>query len=125
MSGKPILALDFDGVIHSYEKGWHDGSIYGTPTKGFKEWAKEASKYFRLIVVSSRMSESGGMFAIKEWMSLNEIDQTLFEFSTTRPPAFLTIDDRALTFEGAWKDLPPEGLRQFVPWNQAKGAFNR
>lgn len=28
------IAIDFDGVIHKYSKGWKDGSIYDEPIKG-------------------------------------------------------------------------------------------
>jgi hypothetical protein len=28
------IAIDFDGVIHAYSKGWRDGSIYDEPMRG-------------------------------------------------------------------------------------------
>lgn len=31
------IAVDFDGVIHKYSKGWQNGSIYDEPVEGAKE----------------------------------------------------------------------------------------
>jgi hypothetical protein len=35
-------------------------------------------------------------------------------FPTKKPAAFITIDDRALTFNGKWPDV--ESLKSFQPW---------
>lgn len=125
---KPILCLDFDGVIHSYEEGWQGGVIYGSVTPGFWEWAEQAAKLFKLVVYSSRSKdkdqEAKMVFWLvdrrKEWREaggLPETDDPLsFEFANEKPPAFLTIDDRAVQFDGRWDSLDPAELRNFKPW---------
>ena len=42
------IAIDFDGVIHSFEYGYHDGTIYGTPIEGSIESLKYLSEKYKL-----------------------------------------------------------------------------
>jgi hypothetical protein len=125
---KPILCLDFDGVIHDYKEGWRNGVIYGNITPGFFEWAEQAAKVFKLVVYSSRSSTPEGQNAMVLWLAGQRAawrllggksgnDPLAFEFADKKPPAFLTIDDRAVTFKGSWDSLEPELLRAFKPWN--------
>jgi hypothetical protein len=137
---KPIICIDFDGVIHSYENGWQNGEIYGTATPGFFRWAINAVNLFELVVYSSRSKTPEGRQAMHEAIGKWSIDAIhsgevpsdyvwpcLFdnlEFSDVKPPAFLTIDDRAICFQGSWDALDPAELLEFQTWTQRDvGSF--
>lgn len=128
---KPIICIDFDGVIHSYEKGWQDGVIYGTVVPGFFEWAERAAKQFKLVIYSSRSKTEEGQMAMLRWLidqrrvwreegGMHETNAPLgFEFADQKPAAWLTIDDLAIHFKGDWgaAELSPDAMRAFKPWN--------
>jgi hypothetical protein len=131
---KPIICVDFDGVIHSYERGWQDGVIYGTAVPGFFAWAIKAQEFFRLVIYSSRSRTEDGCAAMRVWIGTQSIEAITrgevasdfdwgsffpnLEFAHEKPPAFLTIDDRAICFDGDWSAdyLDPATLLQFKPW---------
>ena len=124
MPFKPTLALDFDGVVHSYERGWQQGQIYGTLTPGFLEWAAVAQQHFKLVIHSSRAPDWVGADQIGQWLNRQlehwrgpEIE---IEVAIHKPPAFMTIDDRSIRFEGNWRapELQPEAILAFKPWMQ-------
>jgi hypothetical protein len=119
--GKPILCLDFDGVIHSYKSGWQGvDQIPDPPVPGVFEWIANALHIFELHVYSSRSSEVAGRHAIISYISKHAgamLANSLY-YPTEKPRAFLTIDDRCVRFDGNWLDpqFDPNILREFMPW---------
>ncbi len=114
----PILVLDFDGVLHSYESGWlgHD-VIPDAPVEGAVEFCEKAILHFDVRVVSSRCKFEGGSDAIERWLIEHRFPPLIKVSRTgTKPAAFVTIDDRAITFTGVWPEI--ETLKNFKPWNK-------
>jgi hypothetical protein len=127
MQRKPILCIDFDGVIHDCREGWKDGSIYGDVTPGFFRWATEAKQLFKLVVYSSRSKDALQLEEMKRWLEARIAESMFsgvmiddFEFSGVKPPAFLTIDDRCVRFNGNWgaAQFRPENLADYKTWTQ-------
>jgi hypothetical protein len=114
----PILCVDFDGVIHDYQHGWQGGRLYGEVTPGFFQWLDKATNLFRVVVYSSRSKDPDAIEAMKRWLASKNGGVVPYglEFAHEKPPAFLTIDDRALTFKGDWAAFDPVQLRDFKPW---------
>ena len=122
---KPILCLDFDGVLHSYTSGWRGaGIIPDKPVPGAFEFLKEATGEFEVHIFSSRSNQEGGIKAMQTWLRI-VVEETaimlplwldLIKWPTEKPPAHVTIDDRAITFTGVWPAI--EDLKNFKPWNK-------
>lgn len=122
----PILSLDFDGVIHDYQKGWQGGRIYGNVTQGFFDWAQAAAKKFTLVIHTSRAKDDLAIAEIEDWLVQQAENHGFvghrikdwFTIQADKPPALITIDDRCIRFDGDWGDpqFDPETLRTFKPW---------
>ena len=121
---KPILCLDFDGVIHSYSSGWKGADqIPDPPVEGAMDFINRALDHFRVSIFSSRSGHPDGIYAMQKWLRRYWLDAGLLgeraqeiEWAKEKPSAFITIDDRALTFDGTWPDF--ETLKAFKPWNK-------
>lgn len=119
---KPILVLDFDGVIHSYTSGWKGAdNIPDPPVDGAIMFIDRALDHFKVAVFSSRSAQPGGTHAMRKWLRKHWLEaglpgdrEAMIEWPIEKPAAFLTIDDRALPFDGTWPDI--EELKNFEPW---------
>lgn len=130
---KPILCVDFDGVVHSYTSGWKGAAVIpDPPVKGALQWIWEATDWFEVHIYSSRSKYEDGRVAMHFWFCSHSAEEFGLDhpmagrkqgpypltFSHEKPAAFLTIDDRAICFNGDWASLDPEKLREFKPWNK-------
>lgn len=64
--GKTI-AIDFDGVIHKYSKGWHDGTCYDDPVFGvFEAISTLMDSGYCVFILSTRKAAH-----IRKWVKQN------------------------------------------------------
>lgn len=114
MSLKKTVVFDFDGVIHSYVSGWQGAAtIPDPPVDGIKEVIDELRKDYKVVVVSTRCYQEGGIEAIREYLSKYGI--VVDDVTGEKPPAVVYVDDRAITFDGDTKGLVDK-IRHFRPW---------
>lgn len=122
MRNKPILCLDFDGVLHSYSSGWKGADVVpDDPVIGGADFVLAAANEFDVHVYSSRSGQPGGINAMQAWMIErmglpHEFVLEVIGWPDEKPPAMVTLDDRAITFDGTWPRI--EDLRAFQPWNK-------
>jgi 5'(3')-deoxyribonucleotidase len=96
ISSKKTIALDFDGVIAEYKKGWFDKGIFGQPIDGAKEAIKNLLEQYHVVIFTCRHHA-----LVKKWLLLQHFPN--LEVTNIKPGAVQYIDDRSYKFTN-WKD---------------------
>ena len=100
------IAIDFDGVIHSFELGFHDGTIYGTPIEGSIEAIKRIAKKYTIVIYTAKAKQDRplingktGTELVWEWLKKYELDQYIKDITAEKPRCICYIDDKAIQFK--------------------------
>ncbi len=123
------ISLDFDGVIHLYSKGWHDGTVYDTNIEGSISTINHLLfNNYSVFILSSR-----NVNQIKEWIDFRYPEirteiipehvkfwnkKNVLGITNRKLPANVYIDDRALTFEGKFNDAFLQKIENFKTWQE-------
>ncbi|MEV4020181.1 hypothetical protein AB0J35_57865 [Nonomuraea angiospora] len=103
------IAVDFDGVIHRYSRGWADGTIYDEPMPGAISGLRALMRTYSVYIHTSRSP-----LPVAEWLNeygisaLPDSEGKIHEYWTYRGhvlvtqrklPSIAYIDDRGIRFE--------------------------
>jgi hypothetical protein len=138
------VAVDFDGVLHSYTTPWKNArTIPDEPIPGAMEWLDAMVKHFNIAIFSTRNHQWGGCRAMRRWlrhhltehywdfcnkngshythMDVEEAAERCAEdvvraisFPKVKPQALVYLDDRAVRFQGHFPTK--EEIHRLRPW---------
>lgn len=115
------IAVDFDGVLHSYSSAWVDHHVIpDPPVDGAIDWLNEMSKRFKIAIHTTRAKTPEGVAAVREWLREHGFHSNVegVEITAVKPPALVYIDDRAWRFVGRFPSA--QEIHDARPWNKAK-----
>ena len=104
------ISIDFDGVIHDWNKGWHDGTCYGEPIEGALEAVKLLSEKYRIIIFTAKckpdrplVNGKTGKQLVLEWLKKYDLLDYISEVTHEKPRAMIYIDDKGYRFQ-SWNN---------------------
>ena len=106
------IAIDFDGVIHNFDKGYYDGTCYGVPIHNSLNALKLLSNKYNVIIYSSKclpdrplINGLNGKQLIIKWLQKYNVLKYVKEITHFKPRAKYYIDDKGITFKNNWDEI--------------------
>ena len=106
------IGVDFDGVIHTFDKGWHDGTCYGDPLPGALDAIRTLSEDWNIIIFSAKVRPDRplvdgktGYELVDEWLQDHGVRDLVAEITHEKPRAQHYIDDKAIEFTNNWTEV--------------------
>lgn len=106
------IAIDFDGVIHNFDKGYHDGTCYGEPIEGSLEALKILSQKYNIIIFSSKclpdrplVQGKKGKELIIGWLQKYDVLKYVKDITHIKVRAKYYIDDKGINFNNNWSKI--------------------
>lgn len=133
-SKRYTVAVDFDGVIHSYTTAWVNAwTIPDPPVDGAIEWLHAMLSRFDVVIFSTRCKSWRGRRAMRRWLWKHDTNGVgcyamwqdmdalgTVKFAKDKPPALIYLDDRAVRFEGPGTFPTPSEIHLAIPWNKLR-----
>lgn len=105
---RPTLLIDFDGVLHQCPGGEYS-PVLGPALDKARAALLLLGRDYRLAVFTTRTNRE----EIATWLRQRGFPE--MRVTNIKEPAHLIIDDRAITFPGAWTDEFISAIRTFTP----------
>ena len=107
MQDEQTIAIDFDGCIHAYTRGWRRGELYDIPVPGvFQTIQYLQEKGYKIVILTVR--DPAQHKAIKQWCEMWAERRGLVfkdvEITNMKPRAVAYIDDHGIRFT-TWQDM--------------------
>lgn len=98
---KGTIALDFDGVLHSYEEGWNGPIPKEEPINGSIKFVADLFELgYNVVIFSCRAKTEKGKTGIANWLRKYHFPE--MEILYEKPEALLYIDDKGCRFDGSF-----------------------
>lgn len=122
---KPILCVDFDGVIHSYSSPWvAEDVIPDPPVPGAIQWLNRISDDFDIVIFTTRGKNQEGRNAVGAYLRAHGCELS-YPITAEKPMALVYLSRSINSNRGTSNPPPPRRARAGEPTTHERLASTR